>query len=131
TEMMRGVELGMSGSGCRLLVASTGHAPEDLMQFVAGLSRGYADALIISPLSRTAELANALAAAPVPVVVVGDLEGTATLDKVRTDSSAAVQLAYQHLVDTGRTRIAFVSGPQDTAPGRIRRAAFERVGGEL
>ena len=130
-EMMRGVEAGLAGSGCRLLVASTGHAPQDLMSLVRGLSRGYADGLIISPLTRTPELAAALSHAPVPVVVVGDLRGADALDRVTTDSGAAIRLAYQHLVHTGRERIAFVSGPADTTPGAIRLAAFRAAASEF
>lgn len=131
TEMMRGVEDGMSGSGSRLLVASTGHDPGDLLALVAGLSRGYADGLIISPLLRTPALIDALVHAAVPTVVVGSLDAGTALDTVRVDSAVGVLLAYRHLVDTGRRRIAFVSGPPDTAPGAARLAAFRVAGQEF
>lgn len=134
TEMMRGVEGGLAGSGSRLLVASTGHDLTDLIALVQDLSRGYADALVISPLKTSPRLVEALLAAPVPVVVVGNVGDAVALDTVRTDSGRGVQLAYQHLVDTGRRRIAFVNGPTDTAPGRARQrgfaAACEAFGGE-
>lgn len=123
TDMMRGVESGLYGSGARLLVSSTGRDPVDLLALVENLSRGYADGLIISPLRRTPELTAALLGAPVPVVVVGDL-GDAPLDTVRTDSRRGVVLAYEHLAAVGRHRIAFVNGPTDTAPGRSRDEGF-------
>ena len=123
TDMMRGVESGLYGSGARLLVSSTGRDPVDLLALVENLSRGYADGLIISPLRRTPELTAALVGAPVPVVVVGDL-GAAPLDTVRTDSRRGVILAYSHLAAVGRRRIAFVNGPTDTAPGRSRDEGF-------
>lgn len=130
-EMMRGVEAGLGGSGARLLVSSTGHDPADLLALVDSLSRGYADGLIISPLRRTPELTAALVGAPVPVVVIGDL-GNAPLDNVRTDSREGVRLAYQHLRATGRSRVAFVNGPTDTAPGRARDQGFRTAsGGEV
>ena len=124
TEMMKGVEAGMAGSGTRLLVASTGHDLADLISLVKGLSRGYADALVISPLRTSPELVEALLAAPVPVVVVGSVGAAVSLDTVRTDSGLGVQIAYRHLVETGRRRIAFVNGPSDTAPGRARQQGF-------
>jgi LacI family transcriptional regulator len=127
TEMMRGVEEGMAGSGARLLVSSTGHDPTDLVAVVRSLSRGYADGLIISPLRRSPELVEALVNAPVPVVVVGDIGEGTPLDTVRTDSRKGVVLAYRHLVDTGRRRIAFVNGPADTAPGRARREGYQQA----
>ena len=123
TQMMRGVEQGLTGSGARLLVSSTGRQAADLLAVVESLSRGYADGLIISPLRRTPELTAALVGAPVPVVVVGDL-GNAPIDTVRTDSRRGVAIAYEHLAAGGRRRIAFVNGPVDTAPGRARAEGF-------
>ncbi len=127
TEMMQGVEDGMSGSGSRLLVSSTGHDPQDLLALVQSLSRGYADGLIISPLQRSPQLVEALVNAPVPVVVIGDLGSGVPLDGVRTDSRRGVVMAHQHLVETGRRRIAFVNGPADTAPGRARLEGFRQA----
>lgn len=125
TEMMQGVEEGLSGSGGRLLVASTGHDPADLLALVHSLSRGYADALIISPLRRSTELVAALVALPVPVVVVGQMGAEVPLDTVRTDSRLGVVMAHAHLVESGRRRITFVNGPTDTAPGQARLEGFQ------
>ena len=127
TEMMRGVEEGMAGSGARLLVASTGHDLTDLVALVRSLSRGYADGLIISPLRRSPELVDALVNAPVPVVVVGDIGEGTPLDTVRTDSRRGVVMAHAHLLETGRRRIAFVNGPADTAPGRARSEGYQQA----
>ncbi len=127
TQMMRGVEEGLTPSGARLLVSSTGRDPDDLMSLVASLSRGYCDGLIISPLRRTPELLDALANAPVPVVVIGDVGGHPALDCVTTDSRAGVGLAYAHLVESGRRRIGFVNGPADTTPARLRLAGFTQA----
>jgi len=123
--MMHGVEAGLDGSGSRLLVCSTGRRPDDLLDLVEGMSRGYADGLIISPLRRTPELIDALAHAPVPVVVIGDIGDDQRLDRVHTDSGLGVGLAYDHLVESGRSLIAFVNGPSDTTPGRARLAGYE------
>ncbi|MEP6796508.1 MAG: LacI family DNA-binding transcriptional regulator [Lapillicoccus sp.] len=127
TEMMQGVEEGLAGSGGRLLVASTGHDPSDLLALVDSLSRGYADALIISPLRRSPELVAALVALPVPVVVIGQVGEGVPLDIVRTDSRRGVVMAHTHLVETGRRRIVFVNGPTDTAPGQARLEGFEEA----
>lgn len=127
TEMMRGVEDGMAGSGSRLLVCSTGHELKDLVALVESLSRGYADGLVISPLRRSDELVEALRNAPVPVVVVGDIGEGTSLDTVRTDSRQGVVMAHDHLVRSARRRIAFVNGPSDTAPGRARQEGYEQA----
>jgi LacI family transcriptional regulator len=125
TQMMRGVEHGVAGAGGRLLVSSTGHAPADLLELVRGLSTGYADGLIISPLRRTPELIDALVATPVPVVVVGDMGKSPPLDTVRSDSRKAIKIAFQHLLESGRSRIAFVNGPIETVPGQTRLQGYQ------
>lgn len=127
TEMMRGVQQGLAGSGSGLLLSSAGHDPDDLLELVQSLSRGYADGLIISPLRRTPALVQALVDSPVPVVVIGDLPPGTPLDRVRVDSALAVRLAHRHLRETGRSRIAFVNGPADTAPGRARLEGFRQA----
>ena len=124
-QMLHGMEAGLLGSGSRLLVSSTGRRPDDLVALVQSLSRGLADGLVISPLRRSPQLIDALALAPVPVVVIGDTGDDDRLDQVRTDSARGVGLAYDHLVESGRSQIAFVNGPSDTTPGRARLAGFE------
>lgn len=127
TEMMRGVQDGLATSGAQLLLSSAGHDPDDLLALVQSLSRGYADGLIISPLRRSPALVQALVGAPVPVVLIGDLGADTPLDRVRVDSASAVRMAHRHLRETGRRRIAFVNGPDDTAPGQARRKGFRRA----
>jgi LacI family transcriptional regulator len=124
TQMMRGIEHGLGGSGARLLVSSTGHRTDDVLALVESLSRGFADGLVISPLHSSPKLLERLACAPVPVVVVGDVGANEKLDAVRTDSHRGVSMAFDHLVERGRSRIAFVNGPADTTPGRARLAGF-------
>lgn len=132
TDMMGGVEAGLAGTGARLLVASVGHEVDDLTGLVASLGRGYADGLLISPLVRPARLLAALEAASVPVVLIGNMPAGVGLDSVRTDSGAGIALALDHLVDTGRSRVVFVNGPENTSPAQMRAAGYlaatERLG---
>ena len=143
--MMHGVEAGLLGSGSRLLVSSTGRRPADLLELVEGLSRGYADGLIISPLRRTPELIDALAQAPVPVVVIGDIGDDDRLDQVRTDSALGVAMADDFTVEageaawpevaaTGGRRIDAVIAANDLVALGLARAALDagrRVPGSL
>ncbi|MEJ7650892.1 MAG: LacI family DNA-binding transcriptional regulator [Nakamurella sp.] len=130
TEMMRGVEEGLTATGARLLVTSTGQDPADTLALVRSLGRGYADGLVISPLRRTPALVRALVECAVPVVIVGDPGATDALDRVRVDSGAGIRLAYRHLLDTGRRRICFVNGPEQTSPGAARGSAHRRCAAE-
>lgn len=123
-EMMRAIEEVVRGSGYRLMVSSTGRGPNETIDLVNSLSRGYADGMIISPLRITDNLIVALQTATVPIVVIGALPADIELDTVQTDSAQGVVLAYQHLSDMGRERIAFINGPVDTTPGQARARGY-------
>ncbi|WP_309104645.1 LacI family DNA-binding transcriptional regulator [Microbacterium sp.] len=122
-EMMSAIERVVSASGYRLVLSSTGTSSSSV-DVVRDLGRGYVDGMILSPLRVTDELLAALAATPVPVVVLGRLPDSANLDTVRADSLTAMRLVVDHLVAEGRRHIAFVNGPADTTPGTLRREGF-------
>lgn len=90
------------------------------------------DGLIVVPLRPEPEVLTALGRARVPTVVIGSLPASATHGAVGADSRAGIRLAIDHLVAQGARRIAFVNGPVDTTPGRLRlegyRAALDAAG---
>ncbi|KRE76697.1 LacI family DNA-binding transcriptional regulator [Arthrobacter sp. Soil761] len=123
--MLRAIERELGGRGIRLSVSATGKATKQTLDLVRSLDVGVADGLIISPIRVTPELRRALTECPVPVVVIGSLDQETTIDRVRVDSAMAVEMAVDHLVETGRRRIAFINGPLDTNPGAARQRGFE------
>lgn len=123
--MLRAVERELGGRGVRLSVSATGRVMKQTLDLVRSLDVGVADGLIISPIRVTPELRRALVECPVPVVVIGSLDKETNIDRVRVDSAMAVEMAVDHLVETGRRKIAFINGPLDTNPGAARQRGFE------
>ncbi|MFF0266971.1 LacI family DNA-binding transcriptional regulator [Kribbella sp. NPDC004536] len=121
---MRAVEEVVSAAGYRLVVTATGPEVADEIALVRGMARGYADGLLISPIRVNDDLMKSIRECEVPVVVVGDVAAKAGVDTVRANSPKGVLLAVEHLVDRGRTRIAFLNGPTDTVPGAARAKGF-------
>lgn len=122
-EMMTAIERIVSASGFRLVLSSAATAASTV-EVVRGLSRGYVDGMIISPLRVTDDLLDALDAAPVPVVVLGRVPDAAGFDTVRADSHTAMSLVVDHLAAAGRRDLVFVNGPLDTTPGSLRHEGF-------
>jgi LacI family transcriptional regulator len=58
---------------------------------------------------------------------VGRAEDGDGVDSVSTDSAQGVVQVVEHLLATGRRRIAFLNGPLDTTPGVSRQAGFDRA----
>ena len=125
--MMRAVETVVRGAGYRLVLSSTGSDAEEEIQILRNLNRGYADGLMMSPLRITPGLITELSASRLPLVVVGTLPAGVKVDNVRANSPRGIGLAVDHLVGTGRRRIAFLNGPLDTVPGARRARGFARA----
>jgi LacI family transcriptional regulator len=125
--MMREIARVVGKAGYRLVISSTGSDVDDQVALLQSLGRGYADGLILSPLRVTDEFASVLKASRIPIVVIGSLPADIELDSVRADSAMGMGLAIEHLVQTGRRRIAFVNGPVDTVPGSARLAGYLRA----
>jgi LacI family transcriptional regulator len=123
--MLRAVERELGSRGIRLSVSATGRDPKQTLDLVRSLSVGVADGLIISPIRVTPELRRALEECVVPVVVIGSLDKEVAIDRVRVNSTHAVEMAVDHLVEVGRRHIAFINGPLDTNPGAARQLGFE------
>ncbi|WP_027341252.1 LacI family DNA-binding transcriptional regulator [Hamadaea tsunoensis] len=123
-QMMRAIEAEIADCGRQLLIHATNANAAGETELLRGLARRYVDGMIMSPLRVTEAHLNALAKSAVPVVVVGQLPDDAPIDNVRADSIAGVRLAVDHLVDTGRRRIAMINGPLDTVPGAARDTGF-------
>lgn len=123
-EMMRAVEDAVHAEGYRVLISSVGSTVDTEVALLRSLASGYVDGLVISPLRVDDELLAELAQLRVPAVVVGLLPQPARFDNVRASSAAGVSLAVAHLLSTGRRRIGFVNGPEDTTPGRVRGDAY-------
>lgn len=122
--MMHAVADVVAAAGYRLVLASTGDDPDDQLDLVRNLNRGYADGLILVPLRITDALLGELEATRRPVVVFGTLPEHAGVDHVRARSADGVGLALDHLHRLGRRRIAFLNGPVDTGAGTARLGGY-------
>jgi LacI family transcriptional regulator len=72
----------------------------------------------------TSEHAAAIAGAAVPVALLGNPPVGTKVDTVRANSSHGATEAVKHLYECGRRRIAFLNGPEHTAPGSARRRGY-------
>lgn len=126
-DMLRAIEETVSGTDLRLMVSATGQTPEETLEVVRDLKRGYADGLIISPLRVTEELIEEISKATVPVIVIGAMPQSAGVDTVKTNSALGIEMAVAHLQERGRTSIGFINGPLNTTPGKARQRGFDQA----
>jgi LacI family transcriptional regulator len=124
TTMVSSIQQVARAHGSRLILHSTDGAVGDELGFLADLKQRYVDGLILCSLKFTDAHAAAVASAAVPVAVIGAPAKGAKVDTVRANSRAGAAEAVRHLHRNGRMRIAFVNGPEQTAPGTARRLGY-------
>jgi LacI family transcriptional regulator, galactose operon repressor len=124
TTMTRSIADVASAGGSRLILHSTDANAEDELAFIDTLKERYVDGLILVSLDFTEAHAQAIAAAAVPVAVIGTVAKDVRVDNVHVDSRRGAADAVRHLAAGGRSSIAFLNGPEGTTPGRVRRRGY-------
>jgi DNA-binding LacI/PurR family transcriptional regulator len=101
--------------GVTLLIDQTGGDRERERLVLQGYQTHVIDGLILSPLSIDAEdLADHQL--DFPVVLLGESIAGGPFLHVSVDNVAAARLATEHLIETGRRRVAAIGAPGDNSP---------------
>jgi DNA-binding LacI/PurR family transcriptional regulator len=121
--VVSGVTQAVRPRGVQLVLAIVDDEPSR-RQLVNFLRQGHVDGVVLVSTHSDDPLPAALAEAGVAAVLFARPSEPLPISYVELDQRAGVFLAVDHLVGLGRRRIATVSGPLDTPPGRERLAAF-------
>ncbi|AKU15659.1 LacI family transcriptional regulator [Luteipulveratus mongoliensis] len=106
-------------NGWNVLIEQTQGQRERELESIATLGPHMVDGAIVSP---EALVADDLATLPdgFPVVLLGEQTAGFALDRVAIDNVAAARAATRHLIDLGRTRIAFIGDNPRRATAALR-----------
>ena len=121
-EVVRGAEDEASKNGIAILVGNT---DEDLRRegmYLDLFEEQRVRGVLISPYGDIGDRLQQLKDREIPAVLVDRINVDGKFSSVAVDSVAGGQIAAQHLIDTGRRRIAFVGGPFDIRQVRDRLA---------
>ena len=122
-EIMSGITAGLHANGYDLLVIQV--APNDTDWVRTYLESGRADGFILMAASCTKRHIAALAEREAPFILWGIPPGTHGYCSVGGDSFAGGKTATEHLLRTGRSRIAFVGGYAGASEVQDRLRGYE------
>jgi DNA-binding LacI/PurR family transcriptional regulator len=122
-EIMGGISSGLHEQGYDLLVLQV--AIDDLGWGRRTVESGRADGFVLLSASCSPEQIDSLVAADAPFVIWGSASPEHAYCSVTGDSFAGGRLAAEHLLATGRRRIALVGGPEWSWEIRDRRRGYE------
>jgi len=107
------------------LVLLMSQSDDDRLRTEQFLLRGHVDGALLLSLHAEDPLPRNLVRQGLPVVTGGrPLSGDAGIPCVDVDNRGGGRTAVEHLIRTGRGRIAHITGPLDMAPGLDRRAGY-------
>ncbi|HIY24654.1 MAG TPA: LacI family transcriptional regulator [Candidatus Brachybacterium merdigallinarum] len=104
-----------------ILVMASSQDDSKLRRFLRG---GHADGLLVMSHHEGDLTQELVDDAPVPVVFIGRPSGSVHAPQVDLDNEEGGRLAARHLLATGRTRIATITGPMDMTAAIDRHHGF-------
>jgi DNA-binding LacI/PurR family transcriptional regulator len=122
-EIMGGISTELSQQGYELLVLQA--KVDDPSWAHRYLESGRADGFILLSASCTPELLESLGGERLPIVVWGAPAANNDYSSVSGESFEGGRIATEHLLSTGRRRIAFLGGPTWAAEVEDRRRGYE------
>ncbi|GAA2037494.1 LacI family DNA-binding transcriptional regulator [Agromyces tropicus] len=131
-DVVRGAEDEASKSGIAILYGNTDEDPKRERMYLDLFEEQQVRGVLISPYGDINPRLERLRSRGIPAVLVDRFSGDGRFSSVSVDSVAGGRMAVEHLIATGRRRIAFVGGPFDIRQVTDRlagaRAAAENAG---
>ncbi len=126
-EMARGVEDGCAKRGYCVFFCNSDDDPGKQRNYLRVLQEKRIDGLIVASAGEDAVLAQTLADAREPIVLVDrNIEGLSA-DLVQIDHERGAWLATRHLLELGHVRVGCITGPVTTAVSAMRVHGFLRA----
>jgi DNA-binding LacI/PurR family transcriptional regulator len=121
--IVRGISAALAGSGMQLLLA-VAQSPAEREQLENYLTGQHVDGVLLVSLHGIDTLPSLLESRGVPTVLGGRPLGSQPAACVDADNRDGARQAVAHLVASGRTRIAAITGPADMSAGLERLAGY-------
>lgn len=122
--IVRGVEDVLRPIGYSAWIVNTDNRPDVEKAAVESFRQRNVEGFVFATAHLEHPLLDELSAAATPMVLVNRRSANADIPSVTSDDAAGVEMAVQHLVGLGHTKIVHLAGPQDLSTGVNRRRAF-------
>jgi LacI family transcriptional regulator len=121
TAVLRGIQDAARAAGYTIIVGNTDYDAGAEREVLAALRARQVDGMLVITNGGTNDLLTDIHESGVPVVLADRGDPNLALDTVRVDNEGAAQLAVEHLLSLGHSRVAIVSGLTTGVPTRAGR----------
>ncbi|MDE0546652.1 LacI family DNA-binding transcriptional regulator [Microbacterium sp. C7(2022)] len=119
-DMVAGAEDAASAAGLRILVGNSSDDAAKERDHLELFERVQVEGAIVSPFGETGPWLDRLRRRGIPVVLVDAVDDTGELPSVSFDDVAGGRLAAEHLLESGRRRLAYVGARSEVRQVRER-----------
>lgn len=123
SELIRGIDLAARARGLHLLVSSSHDGVEDAAAAVRAM-RGRVDGMLILSEYVDAAFLDENLPEKLPAVLLDSPVKSARYPVLNIDSRAGAVAIVQHLIETGRQHVAFVTGPKNNFDAQQREKGY-------
>jgi DNA-binding LacI/PurR family transcriptional regulator len=118
--LLRGAAQALAARGMPLLLMVAG-TPDEQKQVLDYVGAGHVDGVLLISSHAGSPVLRSLVRQEIPTIACGiPLGFESTVGHVAADDLGGGRRMTRHLLDTGRTRVATITGPLDTPGGRLR-----------
>lgn len=126
-QMAVGVQREAAAAGYHLTLVNSGGEWAEERLALQSLEEHQVDGTILCSLQVTQSFVRAVSGHTSHVCVIGGLPLDCPVDNVRLDSVRGAELAVEHLVASGRRRVAFINGTSGTVPHAARDQGYRQA----
>ncbi len=123
-EVASGVHDVLTRDGYLPFVCNTNGVAEAERTFLAEFVARSVDGIIMHPMALAPAEIRFIVGRRVPVVIIGEDDGSHSVDFVRSDDRTGISAGVSYLHDQGHRSIGFISGPVGIGPGDARLISF-------
>lgn len=124
-ELLTGICDALTSRAAGMMLWLGNRTKEETLDQILGM--GMLDGLIVTADTSDDPLVDGLRASEVPVVLIGHRHADRDANYVDIDHEAAAEAITDHLIRSGRTRIAHITGRRSAVSGRDREIGFKRA----
>jgi LacI family transcriptional regulator len=122
--VVKGIEAVTRDDAVSVLLGNTDERVDLQGRLIETLLQHRVSGLLIAPATEVPEDVAELGEADIPIVFIDRFLPGMGNDSVLVDNAGGAALAARHLMGLGHERIAMISGPLNTTPGRERHEGF-------
>lgn len=126
-ELAKEIEIAASNSGYTVFLCNTNWSKRRTKDYVYKLIQRRVDGIIILPTSNDASFLESAIKYDTRIIFIGSSLKDVDIKSIQIDNAKAMKLCIDHLLDSGKTKIAYLGGGKELLANEERFIAYKSI----